>query len=139
MSEENELDFEEWQMAIGKLVMACSRVEFELLRFYKLRLPERSYLDDSYLDRFDKAIGVSKKIFDSKMGITKGLIEIRKIANYRHMVAHNPIHYSSDTDTWHIFDLKNGKDSITLNELVSISKQAELSSIQIAGALRTHA
>lgn len=138
MSEDNELDFEKWQVAIGKLIMACSRVEFELLRFYQLRLPERSYLDDSYLDRFDKAIGVSKKIFDSNMGITEGLIKIRKIANYRHMVAHNPVHYSSDTGTWHIFDLKNGKDSVTLNDLVSISNEAELTSIRVAGELRIY-
>jgi hypothetical protein len=138
LNKDIELDFEKWQMAIGRLIMACSRVEFELLRFYQQRLPERSYLDDSYLDRFDKAIGVSKRLFDSKTGIAEGLIEKRKIANYRHMVAHNPVHYSNDTDTWHIFDLKNGKDSVTLNDLVSISKEAELTSIRVAGALRVH-
>ncbi|WP_350289030.1 hypothetical protein [uncultured Croceitalea sp.] len=134
----NEIDFEKWQMAIGKLIMACSRVEFELLRFYQLRLPERSYLEDSYLDRFDKAIGVSKKMFEPEIGITQGLIEIRKIAIYTHMVAHNPVHYSSETDNWCIFNLKNGKISVTLNDLVSISNDAEVLSIRVAGALRIH-
>ena len=138
MNQKNELDFEKWQMAIGKLIMACSRVEFELLRFYQLRLPERSYLDDSYLDRFDKAIGVSKIVFDSEIGVVQGLIKIRKIASYRHMVAHNPVHYSSETDEWHIFDLKSGKYSVTLNDLVSISQEAELTSIRVASALRIY-
>ena len=50
-----ELELEKWQAAIGKLIMACSRVEYELMRFYGTKLPERSYYDDSYFDRFDKS------------------------------------------------------------------------------------
>ncbi len=138
MTKNSELDFEVWQLAIGKLIMACSRVEYELLKFYELRLPERSYLNDSYLDRFDKAIGISKRIFDPKTGMVEGLIQMRKIAKYRHIVAHNPVHYSNDTGNWHIFDLKTEEDSVTLNDLVFISEEAELTSIRVAAGLRIY-
>ena len=58
---DDELDFEKWEAAIGKLILACSRVEYELIRLYEKWLPDRVYHKDAYLSRFDKSIGVARR------------------------------------------------------------------------------
>ena len=113
----NEIDFEKWELAIGKIVLAGSRVEYELIRLYEKHLPERDYFSDGYLDRYDKAIGFCKKSLNDGFLISRRLIEMKKVAELRHLVAHNPIHYYAPDDTWCIFDNKNQEQKITLQEL----------------------
>ena len=133
---EDELDFEKWESAIGKLILSCSRVEYELMRLYQKHIPEREYHSDSYESRFDKSIGFAKKTLKNGNVIAAMLVEMKKVASYRHLVAHNPVHYSSYTDTWHIFDLKNNTDSVSLNELLELSKSVNNLSISLAAELR---
>ncbi|MFV1874036.1 MAG: hypothetical protein ACMZ64_12010 [Oleiphilus sp.] len=132
----DELDFEKWEAAIGKLILACSRVEYELMRLYDKWLPDRVYHEDAYLSRFDKSIGVAKQSLTNGYMIAELLVQMKRAANIRHLVAHNPIHYSSETDSFHIFDLKTNKDSVCLNDLLSISESVGNISIDLACQLR---
>ena len=134
----NDLDLEEWESAIGKLILACSRVEYELIRLYEKWLPTRVYHKDSYFDRIDKAIGVAKRSLSNGDEIVKFLIEMRKFSEYRHMVAHNPVHYSNETGSWHIFDLKSNSISTCIDGLSSISKDAYIVSVKLAVLLRVN-
>lgn len=133
---EQDLKFEKWESAIGKLVLACSRVEYELIRLYEKHLPGRDYHKDGYESRFDKSIGVAKSRLECGDRIAEALIVMKKAAHYRHLVAHNPIHYSSETDNWHIFDLKNNEISICLDELIGLSKNISKHSIALSADLR---
>lgn len=133
---EDELDFKRWEAAIGKLILSCSRVEYELIRLYEKHMPDREYHSDGYESRFDKSIGVAKKALNNGEQIAAMLVEMKKVAFYRHLVAHNPMHYSSDTDTWHIFDLKINKDSVSLNELSQLSMSVDKLSSCLATELR---
>ena len=61
---------------------------------------------------------------------------MKKAANIRHLIAHNPIHYSSETDGFHIFDLKNNDNSVCINDLLSISESVGIISTELAVQLR---
>lgn len=135
---EEELDFDKWEAAIGKIILACSRVEYELSRLYEKWMPGRNYHSDDYLGRFDKSIGVAKKSLPEGGAIAEKLIEMKGYARYRHLVAHNPIHYSSDTDSWHIFDLKDEKSEVDLNDLIELSNKAYETSIDLSALLRVN-
>ena len=133
---ENELNFEEWESAIGRLILSCSRVEYELIRLYEKWLPNRTYHSDGYLNRFDKAIGVAKESLNQGEQIATMLIKMRTFANLRHMVAHNPIHYSVETQTWHVADLKENKDSIDINRLLDVVEEVHKVSTILSYLLR---
>jgi hypothetical protein len=135
---EQEFDFERWEAAIGKVVLACARVEYELIGLYEKWMPDRIYHDDSYEGRYDKAIGVARSSLPKGNEIATNLIEMKKYARYRHLVAHNPIHYSSESDTWKIFDLKNNEIEVSLSELEEISGKAYKLSVQTAVLLRVN-
>lgn len=133
---EEKLNFELWEAAIGKLILACSRVEYEMIRLYEKRIPEVLYHRDSYLNRFDRAIKIAKASLDNGDEISGKLAEMKKFAEYRHLVAHNPIHYSNETDSWHIFDLKNNSKSVQINDLCEIAEEAKSLSIELCVLLR---
>ena len=133
---DDELDFEKWEAAIGKLILACSRVEYELIRLYEKWLPDRVYHKDAYLSRFDKSIGVARRSLKNGDTISELLVHMKKAANIRHLIAHNPIHYSSETNDFHIFDLKNNENSVCINELLSISESVGIISTELAVQLR---
>lgn len=133
---EQDLKFEQWEVAIGRLILACSRVEYELIRLYVKYLPDRDYHKDSYESRFDKSIGVARSKLDCGERIASALVLMKKVAHYRHMVAHNPIHYSLETDNWYIFDLKSNKNSICLDELLELAKNIHKHSIALSADLR---
>lgn len=135
---EKELNFNKWESAIGRLILSCSRVEYELIRLYEKWLPNRTYHSDSYLSRYDKAIGVAKESLNQGEQIASMLIQMRKFAHLRHMVAHNPIHYSTETETWHIFDLKDNKDSIDLQSLLDVSEKIYKLSTLLSYLLRVN-
>ena len=134
----NELDFNKIEAAIGKMVLACSRVEYELIRLYEKYLPERDYHRDSYFDRYKKAISVANATLTNGDIIAQKLTEMKTIAGYRHLVAHNPVHYSNETGTWHIFDLKNNKKSESLNNLGALSVAANKLSRELSVLLRVN-
>jgi len=133
-----DLDFEKWEVAIGKLILACSRVEYEISRLYEKWMPTRNYHADSYLGRYDKAIGVANTSLNRGDLIAERLVEMKKFAEYRHIVAHNPIHYSDETDSWYIFDSKGQKPEVNLNDLISLSARASEVAIYLAVLLRIH-
>lgn len=134
----DELDFDKWESAIGKLILSCSRVEFELLRLYEKWLPSRKYHKDSYIDRFDKAIGVANRSLNQGSDVADLLIAMKKYAKLRHMVAHNPIHYSSSEDAWFIFDLKSGESAINISNLEQEAKLAGALSTRLCILLRVN-
>ncbi len=131
-----DLDFEKWEPAIGKLILACSRIEYELMRLYEKHMPDRDFHADSYESRFNKSIGVAKKSLENGDYIAEFLIFMKRVANFRHLIAHNPIHYCSSTDAWHIFDLKNNENSLSLDEIMSLAKPVDNISSILAAQLR---
>lgn len=133
---DDELNFEKWEAAIGKLILACSRVEYELIRLYEKWLPDRSYHDDAYLSRFDNSIGVARRSLENGDSISELLIRMKKAAKIRHLIAHNPIHYSSETDDFHIFDLKNKDGSVCINDLLLIAESVGITSTELSVQLR---
>ncbi len=135
---DEELNFDKWESSIGKVILASSRVEYELSRLYEKWMPDRSYYSDDYLSRFDKSIGVAKQSLKNGDGIASKLIEMKVFAKYRHLVAHNPIHYSSDTESWHIFDMKDETVVVDLMDLEDIARQAYSLSIELSVMLRVH-
>jgi hypothetical protein len=135
---DEELDFDKWESSIGKIILACSRVEYELSRLYEKWMLDRSYYSDDYLSRYDKSIGVAKQSLRNGCDIGRKLIEMKAFSKYRHLVAHNPIHCSSDTESWHIFDMKDEKVEVDLNDLEEIARQAYKTSIDLSVMLRVY-
>lgn len=132
------MEFNKIEAAIGKMVLACSRVEYELIRLYEKYLPERAYHRDSYFDRYKNTITVAKVSLTNGDMIAKKLTEMKEIAEYRHLVAHNPVHYSNETETWHIFDLKQNKKSVSINNLGALSEAANKLSMELSVLLRVN-
>jgi hypothetical protein len=133
-----EINFDKWESSIGRIILSCSRVEYELSRLYEKWMPDRSYYSDDYLSRFDKSIGVAKQSLKNGDNIGRKLIEMKAFSKYRHLVAHNPIHYSSDTGLWHIFDMKDEKIEVDLNDLENIASKAYKTSIDLSVMLRVN-
>lgn len=131
-----ELNLEEWQQQIGKLIMSCTRVEYELSRLYKIWLSNRNFSDDSYDEKYNKSIGISKLNIGEHHEMIQQLVEMKKIATHRHLVAHNPVHYSNESSTWRIFNLKSNKESIGLFELEVLAERAEILSLKLSANLR---
>lgn len=132
----NILDFEIWEKSIGEIILSCARVEYEMFRLYKLWIPDRNFHDDVYENRYDKAIGVAKEKLGESHSMINQLIKMKKTAKYRHMIAHNPIHFSNEYDDWRIFDLKTNTDSLGLLDLKKIAHEAEMNSIELSTNLR---
>lgn len=132
------MEFEKWESAIGRLVLSCSIVEFELLRLYEKYLSKRSFYDDSYLNRFDNSIGVVKREFLIGDEIAENLIEMRKMAEYRHLVAHNPVLYDKERECCYIQDQKNGNATIDLSEIIARADYFMILSGEIRFFLQTH-
>ena len=135
---DEDLDFDKWEFSIGKIILSCSRVEYELSRLYEKWMPERSFYSDDYLSRFDKSIGVAKNSLKNGDEIARKLIEMKALSKYRHLVAHNPIHYSSNTESWHIFDLKDEIIEVDLNDLGKIAEECWRISIDLSVMLRVN-
>ena len=131
-----ELNFNEWESSIGKLILSYAQVEFELMRLYKIWIPDREYKDETYEERFKKAIGVAKDRLGSEHSTIEYLIKMKRFLPFRHLVAHNPIPYSNQDDDWYIFDLKNQKSKINLNELIKISNDLFFVSLRLCKELR---
>tara|TARA_R100001230_G_C5494920_1_gene41126 strand:- start:59 stop:475 length:417 start_codon:yes stop_codon:yes gene_type:complete len=132
----NQLNLESWKQLIGKLILSCTRVEYELFRLYKNWLPNRQFYDDTYEDKYNKSIGITKEKVGEHNELLEELIEMKKIAKYRHLVAHNPVHYCNKTSSWKIFDLKKEELSIDINDLKDITNRAESLSILLSKNLR---
>ena len=132
---EADLIFEKWEMTIGKLILACARVEYELFRLYNYWIPAKTFHNDNYEKRYDKFIGLVKMKLNNDT-IVNQLIEMKSFVKFRHIIAHNPIHYSNSHNEWRIFDLKNNNKSIPLDELIDISKKANDLSIRLSANLR---
>lgn len=134
----DELDFNKIEASIGKMVLACSRVEYELIRLYEKYLPERAYHRDSYFYRYNKAINIAKSSLTNGNMIATKLIKMKEFAEYRHLIAHNPVHYTNDTGTWHILDLKQNNKSVAINNLAALSEAANKLSIELSVLLRVN-
>lgn len=130
------LDFDKWEKLMGKLILSCARVEYELMRLYEFWLPNRKYYEDSYEDRYNKAIGITKEKLGENHTMIEEMIKMKSIALYRHIIAHNPIHFSNEFNEWRIFDLKTNSESINLLELETLANNAELNSIKLSANLR---
>ena len=130
------LDFDIWEKLMGKLILSCARVEYELMQLYKFWLPNRNYYEDSCENRYDKAIGVTKEKLGKNHPMIEEMIKMKSIALYRHIIAHNPIHFSNEHNEWRIFDLKTNSESLNLSELKKLANNAELNSIKLSANLR---
>jgi hypothetical protein len=137
----DEVDFQKWECSIGKLILACSRVEYEIMRLYEKWMPNRNYYDDTYEKHFDTSIGVVKDNIQNGEKIADMLISMKQFAAKRHLVAHNPIHYSSaspEAGEFFIFDLKGNELRLSLKELEQDSYEAYCLSIDLCYQLRVN-
>ncbi|MGI1668867.1 MAG: hypothetical protein K6L74_00945 [Neptuniibacter sp.] len=140
----DELDFEKWEALIGKIILACTKVEYELTRLYEVCLPNRDFHKDDYSGRFDKAIGVAKSRLKNGDVIANMLIEMKKYSKIRHMVAHNPIHYLSQEERkmvsdgceFGILDAKKGGEVVTIKSIEKDATNASNLSNALCSELR---
>lgn len=143
---DNGVDFDRLEAAIGKLILACSRVEYELLRLYRSWMPSRDYFRDSYAKRYDRAIGEAKQKVGETHEMVEMLISMRKLSSLRHQVAHNPIHHVTSRDReshgisaeFAIFDQKGSEAPLSLDDLESQAADAYRLSVRLAVSLRTN-
>ena len=139
---DEDLDFEQWEAAIGKLLMAFARVEYELLQLYKAWLPMRDYFRDSFDQRFDKAIGACKRHLPGNNNVIGLLIKMKQWGRLRHLIAHNPIEahvYEEGGErcvSFFIVDSKGSEERVSLADLRNTSLSAWRASVALAVELR---
>jgi len=139
------LDFDRYETAIGRLILACSRVEYELFRAYQEWLPSRSYFNDRYASRFDRVIESAQERVARPESLVEMLVGMRDLAAIRHLVAHNPIHHVATEDRhrfqtpmdFAVLDNKGGEQALSLEELEAFADKARSLSIRLAVSLRT--
>lgn len=51
---DDDLDFNRWESAVGKIVMSLSRVEGELLMKYQLHFSKTKYFKDTFNERISR-------------------------------------------------------------------------------------
>lgn len=116
---ENELDFGRWEAAIGKLILSLSRVEGELLLKYESHLSRTKYFNSTFAQRLNKV----EELYNSECGKNENATaifeDIRTIAKYRNLVAHNPIFadHSGDSFGFTIAAAKNKSIKLDIAEL----------------------
>ncbi len=121
---DDELDFDRWASAVGKIVMSLSRVEGELLMKYETSLSKNRYFKDSFWQRLSKI----RELYNTECGensVADSLFEkILKATEYRNLVAHNPI-YADISGGLLKFEISTQKKDDISIDLVFLEKEAK--------------
>jgi hypothetical protein len=122
---DDELDFDKWESAVGKIVMSLSRVEGELLMKYESHFSKTKYFKDSFKGRLNKI----KELYNAECGksIASDLlfVQVSQATDYRNLVAHNPVYadITGEMLKFKISTLKQNGISIDLIELKEEAKR----------------
>jgi hypothetical protein len=144
---EDELDFTRIEAAIGRLILACSRVEYELFRLYQKWIPKHDYFAEKYAKRYNRAIEIARNKLNSADDVVEMLVRMKELTRVRHIVAHNPVHYinAGERDElglhaeFAIVDQKGGQRALSISDMERYAREAYRLSVKLAGALRTRA
>jgi len=120
----------EWESSVGKIILSFGDLELVMYRLYEIYIPDRSYYDDNFESRFNKLIGTIK-LTNSKEKAVGALIELKKLSETRHLLAHSALYidmYQHDTTgkiklEMSITDKRLREKRITMTELKSIVKR----------------
>ena len=121
---DDELDFDRWESAIGKIVMSLSRVEGELLMKYEQHFSKTKYFKDTLKERISRIHELYNAECGKNSQASSLFEQISKDIEYRNLVAHNPVYADTSGDflKFEISTLK--KDGISV-DLCEIEKQAK--------------
>ncbi len=138
---DDELDFERWESAVGKIVMSLSRVEGELLIKYQSHFSKNKYFKDSFKERLARI----QELYNNECGInllaTSLFEQVSDDIEYRNLVAHNPVYadMSGEFLKFKVSTLKSDGISIDLPELECEAKRIWSSCIDFTVLLRVWA
>lgn len=119
-----ELDFNRWELAVGKIVMSLSCVEGELLMKYQCYFSKTKYFDATFNER----LSAIRNLYEQECGKCQSaaiLFEgVSKATAYRNLVAHNPVYadVSGDVLKFNISIVKGAPISVDIDTL---EKEAE--------------
>lgn len=135
-----ELDFENWEASVGKIVVSVARIEGELLLKYETHkeLSRSMYfkVDKTLNERFKKV----KSLYNSECGSsdeTDALFnEFYALVELRNLVAHNPIFYESEEKGFCITNGQSKTKYISLSQISELAEHASSIGTQLTVLLR---
>jgi len=138
--EQGDLDLENWEKAVGKIVSSVARLEGELLLKYETHkeLSRSMYfkVDKSLENRFERV----KALYNSECGISSGSDELfaqfKELVDLRNLVAHNPVFYESAEKGFRITNGQSKSKYIALNQITESSEYAFTTGLQLTMLLR---
>lgn len=116
---DDELDFDRWESAVGKIVMSLSRVEGELLMKYETHFSKTKYFKDSFKERISRVHDLYNAECGTNSTADSLFFQVSEDIEYRNLVAHNPIYADMGGEflKFKISTLKSEGISIDLIEL----------------------
>jgi hypothetical protein len=138
---DDELDFERWESAVGKIVMSLSRVEGELLMKYQSHFSKTKYFKDSLKERLSRIQELYNKECGNSFSATLSFKQVLDDIEYRNLVAHNPVYADTSGEflKFKVSTLKNDGISIDLPELECEAKRIWSSCVDFNVLLRVWA
>jgi hypothetical protein len=138
--EQGDLDLENWEKAVGKIVCSVARLEGELLLKYENHneLSRSKYfkVDDSLNKRFNKV----RELYNSECGISNEsdslFEEFEKLVELRNLVAHNPVFYESAEKGFRITNGQSKSKYINLSEISELAESAFSNGIKLTVLFR---
>ncbi|QFU24938.1 hypothetical protein FM038_024310 [Shewanella eurypsychrophilus] len=138
--EQDDLDLENWEKAVGKIVSSVARLEGELLLKYETHneLSRAKYfnVDKSLSKRFDKV----KSLYNSECGISykaNALFEeFDNLVELRNLVAHNPVFYESADKGFRITNGQSKSKYINISQISELAEHAFSTGMQLTVLFR---
>ncbi|MEZ8827031.1 hypothetical protein AB6E04_22035 [Vibrio amylolyticus] len=132
-----ELDLELWANAVGRIVTSLARVEGELLLKYESSFSRQMYFKDTLEERIKRLenLYIDERGHDAKSEeLFKSLREHIKLRN---LVAHNPIYYCSDNESFTVTNGQSKNKFINVAELEAAAIQLFDSCLEFTIMIRT--
>jgi hypothetical protein len=138
---DDELDFDRWESAVGKIVMSLSRIEGELLMKYESHLSKTKYFNDTFKERISRIHELYNAECGNNSTATSLFKQVSDDIEYRNLVAHNPVYADTTGDflKFEISTIKTDGISIDLSELECEAKRIWTSCIDLTYFLRVWA
>lgn len=138
--EQSDLDLDNWEKAVGKIVSSVARLEGELLLKYENHkdLSRSMYfkVDKSLEARFERV----KSLYNSECGISSGseelFVQFKELVDLRNLIAHNPVVYESAKNEFRITNGQSKSKYIDLNQISVLAEKAFTTGLQITVLFR---
>jgi hypothetical protein len=121
---DEELDFDRWEAAIGKIIISYARVEFELMSKYEEFLPEDNYFKDRFADRLKKIENLYNTECGKNAKASALFKKIKDQAKLRNLVAHNPV-LADVTNGVLTFKIYSARKPTVIYNVVELEQQAQ--------------